>query len=97
VRSHAVAVPSHLAGDLGGGGCGSAAVAHGSQASRRDWGVVAVPMIGGGEALRTRRIHARACGREGAQGCEHSGGEGRRHGVEGVRCLDGYWGEGWGC
>jgi hypothetical protein len=51
VRSHAVAVPSHPAGDLGAGGCGSAAAAHGSQASRRDPGDVAVPMIGGGEAL----------------------------------------------
>jgi hypothetical protein len=59
VRSHAVVVPSHPAGDLGGGGCGSAAAAHGSQASRRDRGVVAVPMTGCGEALRTRRIHAR--------------------------------------
>jgi hypothetical protein len=38
VRSHAVAVPSHPAGDLGGGGCGSTAAAHGSQASRRDRG-----------------------------------------------------------
>jgi hypothetical protein len=34
----------------------------------------------------------RVCGRAGAQRCEHSGGEGRRHGE-----LDGYWGEGWGC
>jgi hypothetical protein len=59
VRSHAVVVPSHPAGDLGGGGCGSAVVTHGSQASRRDRGVVAVPMTGCGEALRTRRIHAR--------------------------------------